>query len=189
MHRAYERGVQEVRHTWAWEDESTHAKFFCDQVQNWWSSFLTAAQKDLRFKHWGAKLASCPGSHLTLLCPYSYPLVKYLSEVLRCAVWVVVPANKLLLQEINQFIGIELLTSSFLKNLVLSPNFQGGEIPISTTLRTPMFWCTISSKLFAWVQCKSTPIIVTHFAFTCSVTMLTCSRNYRKPFPILGVRE
>jgi len=100
-------------------------------------------------------------------------------------VWVVVPANKLSLQEINQLIRIELLTSSFLENLVLSPNFQGREMPFSTTLRTPMFWCTVSSKLFAWDQCKSTPIIVTLFAFTCSVTMLTCSRNYRKPFWIL----
>jgi len=39
----------------------------------------------------------------------------------------VVPANKLLLQEINQLIGIELLTSNFLDVLVLIPNFQRGE--------------------------------------------------------------
>jgi len=43
-----------------------------------------------------------------------------------CAVCVV-PANKLLLQEINQLIGIELLTSNFLESfIVLSPNFQRG---------------------------------------------------------------
>ena len=44
---------------------------------------------------------------------------------LLCRVSVVL-ANKLLLQEINQLIGIELLTSYFLENLVLSPNFQRG---------------------------------------------------------------
>jgi len=58
--------------------------------------------KDLRFEHGGAKLASCPGRHLTSLRPCSCPHVKYLSEVLCCAVWVVVPANKLSLPKINQ---------------------------------------------------------------------------------------
>jgi len=33
------------------------------------------------------------------------------------------------LQEINQLIGIELLTSNFLEVLVLSPNFQRGKCP------------------------------------------------------------
>ena len=83
--------------------------------------------KDLRFEHGGAKLASCSGRHLTSLRPCSCPLVKYLSEVLRCAAWVVVPTNRLSLQEIYQLIGIELLTSSFLENWVLGPTFQGGE--------------------------------------------------------------
>jgi len=123
VHRAYERGVQEVCHTRALEDESTHANFFCNQAQNWWSPSSTAGQKDLRFKHWGAKLVSCPGPHVTLLRSCSYRLVKYLSEVLCCAVWVVVLANKLSLQEINKLIEIELLTSSFLEYLVCSPNF------------------------------------------------------------------
>ena len=36
-------GVQEVHRTRAREDESTHAKFFCNQVQNWWSLSSTAA--------------------------------------------------------------------------------------------------------------------------------------------------
>ena len=193
----------------AWEDESTHAKIFCNQVQIWWSLSSTAAlvaifehlsivivsilwllykqatqistrtqamgpdtgirtqgcnegrrgaqipggesirgvewlrrtpispnnvtstffntvhllPNYLRFEHGGVKLASCPGRHLTSLRPCSYSMVKCLSEVLHCAVWVVVPANKLSLQEINQLIGIELLTSSFLENLVISPNF------------------------------------------------------------------
>ena len=43
VHRAYERGVQEVHHMWPREDESTDAKFFCNQAQNWWSLSLTAA--------------------------------------------------------------------------------------------------------------------------------------------------
>jgi len=37
-----------------------------------------------------------------------------------------IPVNKVLLQELNRFIGIEMLTSNFLTFLVLSPNFKGG---------------------------------------------------------------
>jgi len=88
--------------------------------------FFDCSAERPQVRTWGRQ-TSCSGPHLTSLHPCSYPLVKYLSEVLRCAVWVVVPANKLSLQEINQLIGHELLTSSFLENLVLSPNFQGGE--------------------------------------------------------------
>ena len=39
----------------------------------------------------------------------------------------VISANKLSLQELNQLIGIKLLTSDVLEILVLSPNFQGGK--------------------------------------------------------------
>ena len=38
----------------------------------------------------------------------------------------------------------------------------------------PWFWRTTSSKLFAWVQCKSTPIAIIDilFAFTCLAAVL-----------------
>jgi len=55
-------------------------------------------------------------------------------------------------------IGIELLTSSFLENLVLSPNFQGGENARFDYPADAHVWHTTSSKLFAWVQCKSAHI-------------------------------
>jgi len=43
----------------------------------------------------------------------------------------VLPAYKLSMQELNQLIGIKLLTSGLLENLVLSPNFQGGgQMPV-----------------------------------------------------------
>ena len=51
----------------------------------------------------------------------------------------VAPENKLLIQELNKLIGINLLTSGFLENLVLSPNFQGGrQMPVLATLRRPV---------------------------------------------------
>ena len=60
--------------------------------------------------------------------------------------------------------------------------FQGERSPQSPLRDSPLFWrpCgrswlwrTTSSKLFAWVQCKSAPIIVILVAFTCLATMLT----------------
>ena len=42
------------------------------------------------------------------------------------------------MQELNQLIGIKLLTSGLLENLVLSPNFQGGANARFAPLRTPM---------------------------------------------------
>jgi len=44
-----------------------------------------------------------------------------------------IPVNKILLQELNQLIGIKMLTSDFLKFVVLSPNFQGGKCRFSST--------------------------------------------------------
>jgi len=76
----------------------------------------------------------------------------------------VVPASKVIAR--NKSIGIELLTSSFLEHFGSSSQFLGRG-------KCPWFWRTTSSKLFAWVQCKSAPTIVILFALTCSVTMLT----------------
>jgi len=61
----------------------------------------------------------------------------------------VVPGNKLLLQDINQLIGIALLTLSFLENFFLSLNFQGESNPSSTPLRTPMVLTYHEFTLFA----------------------------------------
>ena len=43
VHRAYERGLQEVHRTRAREDESTPAKFFCNQTEKSWSISATVA--------------------------------------------------------------------------------------------------------------------------------------------------
>ena len=60
----------------------------------------------------------------------------------------------------------------FQKSLVLSPNFQlGGANARFLPCRRPWFWRTTSSKLFAWVQCKSAPTMA--ILFVCSATMLT----------------
>jgi len=56
---------------------------------------------------------------------------------LRAWLWVSLPANKLSMQELNQFNGIKLLTSGLPEILVLSPNFQ-----------TELF------KQFRWVALK-----------------------------------
>ena len=74
------------------------------------------------------------------------------SEAGFCAVWVasVIPVNKVLLQELNRLIGIEMLTSDILIFLVLSPNFQGeGAKTHFASLRTPI-------KVVHCISCKTT---------------------------------
>jgi len=49
-----------------------------------------------------------------------------------------IPVNKLLLQESNQLIGINMLTSDFLKIFVSWCQFQGaGKMTVSPPLQTP----------------------------------------------------
>jgi len=42
-----------------------------------------------------------------------------------------IPANKVLLQESNQLIGINMLSSDFLKSLNSYSQFPGGQMPVS----------------------------------------------------------
>jgi len=44
------------------------------QVHFFIAVHLLPVPKDLRFDHGGAKLASCPGRHLTSFCPWSRPI-------------------------------------------------------------------------------------------------------------------
>jgi len=83
----------------------------------------------------------------------------------------VVPANKLSLQESNQS-ELSCWLHDLQKILVLSPKFHGVENARFDPLRTPVVFTYHEFKT-AWVQCKTTPIIVILFAFTCSTTMLT----------------
>jgi len=63
---------------------------------------------------------------------------------------VVIHVNKLLLQEIKQLSGIELLTSSFLENLALIvPISREGKMPVLTTCGRAWFRRSTNSKLFA----------------------------------------
>jgi len=57
--------------------------------------------------------------------------------LLLCSVSVI-SANKLSLQELTQIIRIKFLISRFPEFLLLSPNFQGGQMPVLPPLRTPM---------------------------------------------------
>jgi len=50
----------------------------------------------------------------------------------------VIPANKLSLQELDQLMGIKLLTSVLLENFGSQPQFPQGEMPVLPPLRTPM---------------------------------------------------
>ena len=48
-----------------------------------------------------------------------------------------IPVNKMLLQELNQLIGIKMLTSDFLAIFASKSNFRGGDSRLAP-LRTPM---------------------------------------------------
>jgi len=95
-------GVEWLRGRWMTAGDAN--KFQQRQLYFFNTVHLLSTDRFRQFEHGSgsAKLASCPGCYLTSLRPCSYPLVKYLSEVLYCAVWVI-------LQEINQLIGIEII--------------------------------------------------------------------------------
>jgi len=55
----------------------------------------------------------------------------------------VIQANKLSFQELNQLIGIELLTSNFTEILIPHPNFQEGQMPVLPPCGRPCMQQTV----------------------------------------------
>ena len=62
----------------------------------------------------------------------------------------IIPVNKRSLQELNQLMGIKLLTSGFLNILVISPISRGGNTRFAPLppLRTPMLVITVGPTSF-----------------------------------------
>jgi len=92
-----------LRFYWMWSSFQTTAGG-ADKSWNATCTFFDTGNllpKDLRFEHGGAKLASCPGRHLTSLHPCQYPSAAQTSVALSLAcmakLWLLPRRDKLLI--------------------------------------------------------------------------------------------
>jgi len=95
----------------------------------------------------------------------------------------VITVNKLSLQEINQLIGIELLTSGFIENFDPWSQFPGGEMPVSPLADVHVFDlprvqnCLLEFNVKAHYDSHSLRI----YMFSNNIDLKNYNRNYRRP--------
>jgi len=121
---------------------------------------VIATQQMLIVEQFAPEFRKCICSQRSGLSELHFmPALYQNSELTFCSVSVT-SANKLSLQELTQPIEINCLFYVFNKCLLLSPNFQGGQMPfLPSPLRTPMY-CTMFCREIVtfWIKKPCTVI-------------------------------